>query len=99
MATFRVGQRVKLVRPCFKENYGNTGTIIKQFPDRPVGFGYLINCDVRWDALRPGYLSFTHTSQLEPIVDDGRQVITWDACVWRPEEQREQPATEKPEHV
>ena len=79
MAIFKVGQRVKLVRPVEPENYGIEGTIIA-FENWPKGtissvtgtpFTMDVDCVVLWDTVfylnREG--SAQHTSQLEPIQD------------------------------
>lgn len=100
MANFRVGQRVKIVKRngligvikpgTSRVPLNSAGTIIGaglsvyRHPDKTWDWRVKYDCD---PTIR-GAFSF----QLEPIVDDGRQVITWDACVWRPQIEQGQPA-------
>lgn len=91
MSAFYVGQRVRLVRPTRGE-YGQTGTIV-DFLCVPAGtltrdfIETSIDCDclVYWDDYSDGIPACQHTSQLEPIVDDGRKVVSWSDCLWQPE--------------
>jgi hypothetical protein len=69
MATFFVGQRVRVVHPFHPEYYGLTGRLTALFPERQ-SIRYVVNCDVDWDRLPANCLSVCHTSRLEPILPD-----------------------------
>lgn len=72
MARFFVGQRVRLVKPAYLQNYGITG-VIELFENWPAGTlctdGKPLvgdaDCEVRWDD---NSISAQHTSELEPIL-------------------------------
>lgn len=64
MAAFRVGQRVRVVRPTNPRNYGVEGRITEMFSERALWNGWA-NCKL--DVCRE-YES-AHTDQLEPILD------------------------------
>lgn len=96
----RVGQRVRYARPAFEVNTNNTGVISELVPEEaPYAHwpDWTINCLVRWDSpvyqekpdgsKRTSNISYTHTDRLEPIVDDGRRVISWRALenLWTPD--------------
>lgn len=83
---FYIGQRVKLVRPYWKEFYGYTGTIVgfgfwPKGMDHPNG-GRLVadsNCIVDFDAWDD--VCHSHTDRLEPIQKPPQPVIEtthWD---------------------
>lgn len=91
MATFRVGQRVKLVRGVSAKNYGLTGTIT-EFEFLPVGTpcdggdivkpsGIDSDCKVLYDGDTKH--SVEHTSRLEPLYD-GHSKVSWSECLWAP---------------
>lgn len=88
MAKFYVGQRVRLVRPVYQENLNRTGSIGRFFEEL-LALDGPVNCCVNWDDGRVdgvfyenGLLTMTHTSQLEPIVDDGHKKIEWSECIF-----------------
>jgi hypothetical protein len=98
MATFRVGQRVRIKRSyAWPELNGTQGTMVPR-PNGVTNLGHIsdtgLSCapDAWGSKFHPtevnefgGTVSFEpDAEQLEPIVDDGRQVITWDACCWQP---------------
>lgn len=98
---YRVGQRVKLVRPKDPRKLGITGTIVEIWKcEQPSNTGAPINCSVEWDngtrCLReweygqPGFA--THTSQLEPLTppheacDDAEFIASLDRLAAKVEE-------------
>jgi len=87
MATFRCGMRVRLVRPLQAKHKGDCGTLIALFPEQEWPYMNInVNCAVKWDD---GYHQRNHhTDNLEPIVDDGHQVISWADMkdLWQPKE-------------
>lgn len=97
MATFRVGQRVKVVRSCKPEdmpppdrchwNPGcNTGVLVSRLTVSQIIFGggdWLMRLD-------NGIEGTVHAYQLEPIQPERNQVISWAECKeWQPEHLRE----------
>lgn len=89
MATFFVGQRVRMARPFYPENLGRQGRI------RELGIGVqcqdggYANCAVDWDDGQRDAITvyhesggrwrrWTHTSQLEPILPDGHRACDED---------------------
>jgi hypothetical protein len=95
MATFRVGQRVRLVSVAYPRNsrwIGATGTV-RTIGEKKgdVSWNGMLNvidadCSVYWDsdtARHQGSLAMFW--QLEPIQYDGNQLVSWDECVWQPE--------------
>ena len=92
MATFYVGQRVRLARPNYAENAGLEGAITS-FDSFPVGTNfadgiseYASNCTVLFDN---GHEHACDTDQLEPIQPEGHKTVEWNACLWQPEHLRE----------
>lgn len=93
MATFRVGQRVRLIR-CFQKWHGisvGTEAIIAGPIERAL-FGTLIGYPLSIGGIivtnGAGLHLLAAPDQLEPIVDDGRQVVSWSECLWMPEHLR-----------
>ena len=88
MATFRVGQRVRVVGPQ-NTKYLNTEAVVVQLgfwekgsiasdgTKRPTECHYAIDT---FDHKRWTVSSY----QIEPLQHDGNTAITWDACCWRP---------------
>lgn len=75
MATFFVGQRVRIIRAFYPENLGREGFITSLFPEREsMRPGWPVNCAV--SGSRPGYKN--HTSCLEPILPDGHRACDED---------------------
>lgn len=87
MATFKVGQRVKLARPYHPENEGVTGRIASM--EFLLGDGTVpdSDCTVLWDDVNLETLQ--HTSQLEPIIPEGMLPAEWEECLWMPEHIKE----------
>lgn len=78
MATFFVGQRVRLARPDHEENRDSTGRIsyIGHFANFTMIRGLICvegDCVMDWDN---GYWSPQFTHQLEPILPDGHRAST-----------------------
>lgn len=92
MSRFFVGQRVKLARPWFAVHEGMTGTIVAMFPLRHDREGRPQDCLCNWDQkerlLPECREGCSHTGQLEPLTDPGREVIAWADCVWKPQHLR-----------
>ena len=85
MANFRVGQRARIVRGCrHPENEGRTCKVVASI-FHPAGTPTLSGFDLRHDT--DLMIAFDEEDgdwavaswQLEPIVDDGRKVMGWDA--------------------
>lgn len=88
MATFRVGQRVKLVRPFHSENFGETGTIVALFAPVKISGG-LVNCELAWDTgTGSEWTPYSHTDRLVPATDCYDKA-DWRECVWQPPHMRE----------
>lgn len=103
MATFRVGQRVRLIAV---RKVGEEHRIGKQGTIRSIGTygpGETIevkngvrmythrgcDCTVKWDnSSRP----FTAVKfwQLEPVQPEGNKVVEWSECLWQPEHLKEE---------
>jgi hypothetical protein len=88
MATFFVGQRVRLINPKDPRNMGLEGRIA-DFHFVPAGTqvigGFVdIDCDciVNWVD---GDTTVCDTASLEPILPDGMQPVSWSECLWQPE--------------
>jgi hypothetical protein len=84
MATFRVGMRIRMARPCNPANLGKTGTIAEIYPIPKPAVGGPINCAVDWDDGSRGARfhepvgEATHTDQLEPILDQKHEACDED---------------------
>lgn len=92
MSKFRVGQRVRKV--CGKRGIGATGTVLAfveasaAYPD----FTMLVRCDESWpcanESIRPASApAHCDPAHWEPATDS-YDVVSWDACVWKPEHLR-----------
>ena len=84
MATFKVGQRVRLVHPVFPENMNKTGTVkghkfYKKGTINKAGQPLPFDVDLVVNLDDEQIDRATASWQLEPIVDDGRKVMDWDA--------------------
>lgn len=79
MATFYVGQRVRIVRTTHSINNFLIGreTVVSGFNGR----GDVLT-PLNGEAL---YGSGFNPSHLEPIQYDGNKVIEWSECLWQPE--------------
>lgn len=71
--------------------YGSVGTIVNMdyFPPgayRNIVISKPIECCVAFDGAQRRGCAFY---QLEPLTDPGREVVEWDACLWKPEHLRE----------
>lgn len=92
MSKFFVGQRVRKVRGLCT---GLTGVVAEIDPGDPRGLGVRadgpgvgLNAD---DCERPfaaGEIIFGRPDEHEPILPEGTQPSTWDACIWKPEHLR-----------
>jgi len=84
MATFRVGQRVRLVYTYRLHHLlGVEATIVfvdENDPEQP----YEIKLK---DSIEANQWPRPH--QLEPVQHDGNKTISWDICCWQPEHLRE----------
>lgn len=98
MAKFRIGQRVRIVGAPFGStlnamHVGKETTIMSneieinsfngtgQVDGKKLG--YLVDIVVMHSSgqsMRLGY----QECHLEPLVDDGRQVTSWEKCLWNP---------------
>jgi hypothetical protein len=86
MSTFYVGQRVRVVRSRMFPEFVGRECVITEGP--------CIYYSRTLDCLYEGYTTSLHpqfgprSDALEPIVDDGRQVISWAdmADLWTPEQ-------------
>lgn len=81
MSTFRIGQRVRIVK-CTKYNefLGKSATITSM----AIFTDWRLDIDGFGERANTGQFFAVSSWQIEPIVDDGRQVTTWDACAWQP---------------
>lgn len=90
MATFFVGQRVRLVRPRKPCHQGLEGRIAemgfwpKGSPARDSCTGTICDADCVVNFDRDG-LMYCNTHRLEPIVPEGMQPVSWSECLWQPE--------------
>lgn len=93
MATFRVGQRVRIVRVKYRIDslyIGQTGTIVDH-DGKPASDGKYYPIDVLMDVpVRKDRARYCAESwELEPIQPEGNSVVAWSECLWQPEEMRE----------
>jgi hypothetical protein len=88
MAKFYVGQRVRIVATDTKHAGRETvitkaGVLVEGNSAWPSYLGYevaipcTVNPDYRWCVFEP--------QDLEPILYDGNQLVSWDACLWQPQ--------------
>lgn len=82
MATFRVGQRVRLARvrdECLSKYIGDTGT----FSGYEMAPAWFPRCDCRvlWDD---GMKGCEESECLEPIQPERNRVVAWEDCPWQP---------------
>lgn len=83
MATFKVGQRVR-IRYCqhpevFGDHSGKEGTVTGHRYGRNT-----VLIDGRPELRCDGYPNLFEDDQLEPIQYDGNKVIEWSECLWQP---------------
>lgn len=82
MATFRVGQRVRV--NCAGARVDGSETTVRALdvwmPNYKV-FGIQVNLPCFNPMFK--YCIFEQ-HELVPLQDDGRTVVTWDACCWQP---------------
>lgn len=89
MAQFRVNQRVRIVNDATDPEFNGLEAVIAEvwdggWTDNTTGkssdeIGYVLRVDgVRFDSE-----AIWSRDEFVPI-DDGRTVITWEACCWRP---------------
>lgn len=94
MATFRIGQRVRIVRTdYFPQFMGMEAVIISGLkPHGKYGRGYDIDVD-GVGRMNPGCSQcWVLPDQIEPLQPEGsRTVVSWEECPWQPEHLR-QPA-------
>ena len=95
MATFRVGQRVRLVKnmnPCPPVlPIGTEGKIIPhngKLSRGADGTIYQTEYCVVWDG-DDGRIRGADGWQLEPIQPERNQTIPWSECLWQPNQQEE----------
>lgn len=93
MTAFYVGQRVRVVGCCHPQRWGyclGREAVVEDL-ECPTSSGPAIAVhilgvgSIRDDGRRFAFLQ----SHLEPIIDHGHEVTTWDECVWKPEHLRE----------
>lgn len=86
MTTFKIGQRVRLVKNYLAVNNNAECVITSFFKERESGIkGWPINCYVT-GAVKG---TATHTDRIEPIIPEGMQPCTWEECLWQPEQNTE----------
>lgn len=76
MASFLIGQRVRVVKAYFfPEFLGKEVTITSELTQHEIWetYGYWTNVDL-WGT----------PEQFEPIQDEGRKVVAWSECLWQP---------------
>lgn len=92
MATFFVGQRVKVVRVLYLENsylIGLEGRIVQVVDSwNEFGSGYGLDVKPIWHDPQKGYFAFS-AIHLEPILPEGMQPASWSDCAWQPEHLRQ----------
>jgi hypothetical protein len=87
MAKFYVGQRVRVVggpggNPLYRHMDGEEGVI--SGPCACLNLG--CPCWELHGFYTPfGDLIGFHPDELEPILDPGRELVSWDACLWQPQ--------------
>ena len=93
MATFYVGQRVRLARPAYPKNLGQEG-VIESFDSAKKGQKAMngrlrgdCDCSVLWD--KNNIANWQCLDQLEPIQPEGHKTVEWSECLWMPEHLRE----------
>lgn len=81
MATFRVGQRVRVRSDASSTLLGSTALgkegVILRCADE-LGYYRLSIRSPLGDYIE------ARGSALEPIIDDGRKVVSWSECCWQP---------------
>lgn len=97
MAALKVGTRVKLVRPRDPEFYGLEGVIVEvgfwpkgtRCVDEKSGSMTTTQADAEYIVSWNGRLRRSYAShwRIEPIIYDGNQVVSWEECLWQPEEE------------
>lgn len=100
MATFRVGQRVRVVHSDFcPDLIGREGTVVGdlRLATRPSAginikwMGYPVRLDGWADDTNPstGNKYWPAPHKLSPIQPERNQVVSWRECVWQPPHMRE----------
>jgi len=82
MATFKVGQRVRIVRADRLPYLVGSEATIERIEMTRRGLGYLIalTCPIRRDACVAHALS----SELEPLQPERNRVVAWEDCPFDP---------------
>ena len=98
MATFYVGQRVRIVRSLnWPELAGEEGTIVGRSgtPGREGLSQWHVAPDCWGTHVAPGSVAHSrdrfapNSDQLEPIQPEGHKTVEWSECLWMPEHLRE----------
>ena len=95
MATFYVGQRVRIVGAVLLPQFVGKEAVIASplmaAKHRPTGrewCGHRLNVTGVGTHFAGARLCFA-PDQLEPIQPEGHKTVEWNACLWRPEHLRE----------
>lgn len=94
MARYRIGQLVRIVQSDHNQHLIGSAAMITQvmgpMPDLDRGgtrFGY--GLDISPIKRTPfGYVLSWADFQLEPILPEGMQPVSWSECLWQPEGER-----------
>jgi hypothetical protein len=88
MATFRVGQRVRIVRVDYAADLDVLGHEAIIVP--PDGIPAMDGGRYDYDIITDNGLAMTVSAwMLEPIQPERNQAIAWSECLWTPEHLRE----------
>jgi len=82
MSAFRVGQRVRIVRVSKPVNSHLVGLEARIAELMPAVSGASLDCH---HLAKEGW--FILLENLEPILYDGNQLVSWEECLWQPEGQ------------
>lgn len=88
MSKFYVGQRVRIVG-CSPNNAARIGRFIGT--EGRIIAAAIPPCSWFVDSAQKfpeGLLIAWQEKHLEPLTDPGREVVSWDECVWKPEHLR-----------
>jgi hypothetical protein len=86
MSTFRIGQRVRINCPRSPRHGLETVVTRLGVKGRDFGGAGFIGIEVALKCSTPGWpLCVYERHELVPIIDDGRKVVEWSECLWKPE--------------
>lgn len=91
MRTYRIGERVRIVRATHPEHVGKEATVVSALAPHPDHGAYLVH-DLLVDNMpskHPTREWLAQPDQLEPL-SDSNQLVTWESMreLWMPDEVR-----------